>query len=158
MPSFEHSVEIRAERGQLFALTQDYARRLSWDPFLKEATLLGGAAAAGLGVRAWCVAKAGFGMETEYVSFNPPEVTAVKMTRGPALLAAFAGSWRFDEVAPGLTRVTFRYHLAARPRWLSPLLNPVLQFVFARETVSRLSALKRAVEAESGDAPSSVHK
>jgi hypothetical protein len=45
---------------------------VTWDPLLKSAALVGGAAAAGLGARAFCVAHNGLGMETEYVSFNPP--------------------------------------------------------------------------------------
>jgi ribosome-associated toxin RatA of RatAB toxin-antitoxin module len=146
MPTFQHAVEIRADRSALFDLTQDYDRRLAWDPFLKEARLLGGASRAAVGVRAWCVARSGLGMETEYVSLSPPAVAAVKMTRGPWFLASFAGSWRFDEVAPGRTRVAFAYHLAARPRWLRPLLDPILTAVFARDTRRRLAALKRAAE------------
>jgi hypothetical protein len=144
--TFEQSVEIGASPGELFALTQDYGRRLEWDPFLRSAELVGGASAAGLGGRAYCVAHSGLGMETEYVSFNPPRVTAVKMTRGPWIIASFAGSWRFEEVAPGRTRVAFRYHLRARPRWLSWLLTPILGWVFARATRKRLAALKAAVE------------
>ena len=73
-------------RRELFRLTQDYDHRLDWDPFLKEARLVGGAQTAGIGVRAWCVAKSGLGMETEYVSFNPPKTVAVKMTKGPAII------------------------------------------------------------------------
>ena len=65
-------------------------------------------------------------METEYVSFNPPRATAVKMTRGPWFLSSFAGSWRFEEIEPGRTRVGFHYSLEARPRALSWLLNPIL--------------------------------
>jgi hypothetical protein len=68
------------------------------------------------------------------------------MTRGPWLLSRFAGSWRFEEVAPGRTRVGFRYHLKARPQWLSWLLTPLLSWVFARDTRKRLAALKAAVE------------
>lgn len=147
MSTFRHAIEVRADRAALFDLTQDYARRLAWDGFLKEARLLGGATRAAVGVRAWCVARSGLGMETEYVSLTPPAVAAVTMTRGPWLLAAFAGSWRFDEVAPGRTRVTFTYRLAARPRWLRPLLDPLLTAVFARDTRRRLAALKRAAEA-----------
>ena len=40
---FRQSIEVAAEPGVLFDLTQDYAHRLDWDPFLKEARLLGGA-------------------------------------------------------------------------------------------------------------------
>jgi ribosome-associated toxin RatA of RatAB toxin-antitoxin module len=144
--TFEQSILIAAPPGELFALTQDYARRLEWDPFLKSAELMAGAHAAGVGVRAWCVARNGLGMETEYVSYNPPRVTAVKMTRGPWLIDRFAGCWRFEETTPGQTRVGFRYQLRARPRFLSWLLTPVLAWVFARDTRKRLSALKTAVE------------
>src|SRR5579872_3045877 len=118
MPTFSLFIDIRSTPERLFELTQDYDHRLEWDPFLKEARLLDGKTRAGMGARAWCVAWYGMGMETEYVSFTPPRVAAVRMTRGPRILASFAGSWRFRAVTPGLTRVTFRYHLSARPEWL----------------------------------------
>ena len=111
MPTIERSAVIRAGRAALFELTQDYGRRLGWDCFLKEARLLDGATNAAVGVRAWCVAWHGLGMETEYVTVSPPAVAAVKMTRGPAVLGTFAGSWRFAEERPGATHVTFRYQL-----------------------------------------------
>lgn len=146
MPTFERSIEINAPRAALFDLTQDYSRRLDWDPFLKEARLIGGANTPGVGVRAWCVANSGMGMETEYVTFSPPERTAIKMTRGPAILKTFAGSWVFEVVSDSRTRVVFRYHLSASPRWLKSVLEPILQFVFSRDMQKRLVALKRAVE------------
>ena len=37
--TFEHSIVVAASPGELFALTQDYARRLEWDPFLRSAEL-----------------------------------------------------------------------------------------------------------------------
>jgi ribosome-associated toxin RatA of RatAB toxin-antitoxin module len=140
--NFEQSVVINAPREYLFSLTQDYARRLEWDPFLKSAALVGGATHAAVGVRALCVAHNGMGMETEYVSFNPPRVTAVKMTRGPWVIAHFAGSWRFEEITPGETRVIFEYNLRARPALLTPLVG----WVFGRDTRKRLAALKKSVE------------
>jgi len=144
--TFEQSILIAAPADEQFALTQDYTRRLEWDPFLKSAKLLDGAATAGVGVRAYCVARSGLGMETEYVSFNPPRTTAVKMTRGPWLIDSFAGSWHFEEVESSKTRVRFCYHLRARPRWLSRLLTPIMGWVFRRDVSKRLMALKRAVE------------
>ena len=133
------SIEVAAEPAVLFDLTQDYTRRLDWDPFLKEARLLGGAGEPGVGVRAWCVARSGLGMETEYVSFRPPGTCAVAMTRGPWFCRAFAGSWRFEGVGPGRTRVTFTYSIDGRPAFLSGLLRQV----FAHETRRRLEALRR---------------
>lgn len=139
---FRQSIEVAAEPDVLFDLTQDYKHRLDWDPFLKEARLLGGADEPGVGVRAWCVARNGLGMETKYVSFNPPGACAVEMTRGPWFFRSFSGSWRFERVEPGRTRVTFTYSLDGRPALLSGL----LRLVFGRETRRRLSALKRFAE------------
>jgi ribosome-associated toxin RatA of RatAB toxin-antitoxin module len=139
---FRQSIEVAAEPDVLFDLTQDYAHRLDWDPFLKEARLLGGAESPGVGVRAWCVARNGLGMETRYVSFNPPGACAVEMTKGPWFFRAFAGSWRFERIGPGRTKVTFTYSLVGRPTFISGL----LRLIFARETRRRLEALKRAVE------------
>ena len=144
--TFDESMTINAEPLALFRLTQDYDRRLEWDPFLRSATLVGDASEAGVGVRALCVAKSGWAMETEYVSFNPPRAAAVKMTRGPWFLASFAGSWRFEEIEPGRTRVSFCYSLEAWPRPWSWLLTPILARVFARVTHNRLRALQEAVE------------
>jgi ribosome-associated toxin RatA of RatAB toxin-antitoxin module len=146
MPVVERTIEIHAERGALFDLTQDYDRRLSWDPFLKEARLMGLDPRPSLGARAWCVAKNGLAMETEYVAYHPPAVVAVKMTRGPAVFKSFAGSWRFERVAEGRTRLTFRYHFEVEPKWLRWLLEPLFTAIFLRETVGRLEALRRAVE------------
>jgi ribosome-associated toxin RatA of RatAB toxin-antitoxin module len=143
----EEAVLIHADPISLFRLTQDYERRLEWDPFLQSANLIGDAKEAGVGVKALCVSKGGWAMETEYVSFNPPQATAVKMTRGPWFLHRFAGSWRFEEVVPGQLRVSFTYHLEARPKWMCWLLTPILKWRFARDTRNRLRALKEAVEA-----------
>jgi ribosome-associated toxin RatA of RatAB toxin-antitoxin module len=144
MPRFEHTVEIDAEQLALFDLTQDYGRRLRWDPFLKEAYLIGADEPA-VGVKAWCVAHNGIGMETIYVSYDRPTVVAVKMTRGPAILSTFAGSWRFEGVEPGKTRVTFTYFFETRPGVLAWLLNPLLHAYLSNEMHQRIAALKRAV-------------
>ncbi len=97
-------------------------------------------------MRAWCVAKNGLGMETEYVSFNPPKTTAVKMTKGPRIIGSFAGSWRFQVIEPGRARVIFRYHLEAAPRQLGFILNPIMRVIFTHDVGKRLKGLKKTVE------------
>jgi hypothetical protein len=143
---FKQTIVIAAPAAELFAYTQDYGRRLEWDPFLRSARLLGGAIAAGLGVRSYCVAHNGMAMETEYVSFNPPRVCAVKMIRGPRMIGGFAASWAFEEIQPAQTRVVYRWWLSPRPGWLSRLLLPIIAWAFARDTRKRLAALKSAFE------------
>ncbi len=143
---FEHVAVVQADPAQVFALTQDYSRRLSWDPFLRRAELVGGASAPGVGVRAWCVARSGLGMETEYVSFAPPRIAAVKMTRGPWVLKSFGGAWEFTAVGPGATSVAFRYQFRMRPRWLAWLLEPLARRWFSWETRKRVVALRAALQ------------
>ena len=121
---------------------QDYDRRLSWDPFLSEARLIE-AAVAGLGVKAWCVDRQGRGMETEYVSYDPPSRVAVRMTKGPWIFTKFAGAWIYEELAENETRVTFKYHVESR---LGRAGHWALAWIFAREMDARLGALKHAVE------------
>jgi ribosome-associated toxin RatA of RatAB toxin-antitoxin module len=145
MPTFERSIEIAASADDLFWGMQDYGRRLAWDTFLSEARLVD-AAEPKVGVRAYCVDRRGRGMETVYVSFRPPERVAVKMTRGPWMFRSFAGTWMYDALGPRRTRVTFRYHVEARPH-LGPLTDWILARVFEREMKERLEALRDAVDA-----------
>jgi len=152
MRSLQAAIDIRARPEAVFDLIHDYARRLDWDPFLRDARLLDGATAAGLGVRSLCTARGGFAglaMETVYVSFDRPKVAAVKMTRGPIVLETFAASLRQEEVEPGVTRVTYAFNFSTRPRWLRPLADPIAAALFAREVRGRLAALKRHLERSS---------
>lgn len=71
---FTERIEIVCSSVFAFDYTQDYNKRLAWDTFLKKAELMDGALKAGKGVKAYCVAKNGLGMVTEYVSFNRPKV------------------------------------------------------------------------------------
>jgi ribosome-associated toxin RatA of RatAB toxin-antitoxin module len=146
MPTFEKRIEIQASAEFLFDLTQDYSRRLDWDPFLREAKLTDGACYPQIGARAWCVSKSGLGMETEYISFKRPERIAVRMTKGPRFLKTFSGSWVFNQLSDEETEVVFKYHLKARPDWLKTVIEPILVLVFSRDTERRLRYLKTTVE------------
>jgi ribosome-associated toxin RatA of RatAB toxin-antitoxin module len=111
---FSESIEIEGKSDLIFDYTQDYNNRLKWDTFLSKAYLLDNATQADKGVKAWCVAKNGLGMETQYVSFNRPKVTAIKMTKGPYMFKDFAASWTFKEETEGITKVTFLYSFSLR--------------------------------------------
>jgi ribosome-associated toxin RatA of RatAB toxin-antitoxin module len=108
------TILIDEKPERVFDFTQDYHKRLKWDTFLKKADLMEGAATAGKGVKAYCVAKNGLGMVTEYITYNRPKVTAIKMTKGPFLFKAFLGSWTFKEISADKTEVTFLYTFSLR--------------------------------------------
>jgi ribosome-associated toxin RatA of RatAB toxin-antitoxin module len=106
---FTDKILINESAEATFDYTQDYNNRLMWDTFLKRAELIGGATMADKGIKAYCVAQNGLGMETEYVTYNRPKVTAIKMTKGPFLFKSFLGSWTFKEIKNNQTEVTFLY-------------------------------------------------
>jgi ribosome-associated toxin RatA of RatAB toxin-antitoxin module len=150
---FEHVATVQGSPPDVFALTQDYSRRLSWDPFLQRAELVGGAISPGVGVRSWCVARLGVGMETEYVSFVPPRIAAVKMTRGPWFLESFGGAWEFTPAGVDATTVSFRYQFRTQPRWISWLMEPLARRWFSWETRKRVVALQAALQRDRPQGP-----
>lgn len=146
MPAAEASIVINAPQEALFDLSQDYALRTRWDPFIREMRFLDGATKAGLGVRVTGRAYNGSSMTVEFVTFNRPGVVAMRMTEGPWFLDRFAGSWRFLPRTDGTTEVVFRYVFEVKPRWLRWLLNPLFAWVFRRDVRARVRGLKRGAE------------
>lgn len=138
------SIVIECSSEEAFDYTQGYDKRLNWDTFLKKAELLGGAISADKGVKAYCIAKNGLGMETEYISYNRPRTTAIKMTRGPYLFKSFLGSWRFKELEDKYTEVIFQYSFQLRfPFNLASLL---IKSNLEKNIRQRLSDLKESIE------------
>ena len=146
MPVIERSVEIRAPRGALFDLAQDYYVRSEWDPFTRDLRFLDGATEPAPGVRVRVRARNGLSMEVEYVTVKRPERVAVRITRGPFFFENFAGSWVFHDAGEGVTRVVFRYSFRTRWSWLRPVLDPVISAVFGRDIAARVRGLKHAAE------------
>jgi len=143
---FTEKTEINCSPEFVFDYTQDYSRRLTWDTFLKKAELIAGAQTAGVGVKAWCVAKNGLGMITEYVSFNRPRATAIKMTKGPFMFKSFLGSWTFKEIRPDLTEVIFLYSFQLR--FPVSLAARLIKRNLQRDVRQRLADLKKNIEGE----------
>ena len=144
---FTASIIINCTPEMAFDLTQDYNKRLYWDTFLKKADLIEGATTADKGVKAYCVAKNGLGMVTEYLTFNRPKATAIKMTEGPFMFKTFFGSWTFKEIEPRLTEVTFLYSF--KLRFPFSTLNKLIEKNLKSNVKQRLSDLKVCIESES---------
>ena len=141
---FIEKTAIKCSPELAFDYTQDYSQRLIWDTFLKKADLTEGAIHAGKGVKAYCVAKNGLGMVTEYVSFNRPKATAIKMTKGPFMFKSFLGSWNFKEIHTGLTEVIFLYSFQLR--FPFNLATRLIKRNLQSNVRQRLKDLKRNIE------------
>ena len=141
---FSQKIIINCSPSTAFDYTQDYHNRLRWDTFLKRAELMDGASRADKGVKAFCVTKYGLGMVTEYVSFNRPKATAIKMVQGPYMFSAFQGSWTFKGIGDEQTEVIFLYSFKLRFPFnlLTNVIKKNLQFNVRR----RLADLKINIE------------
>lgn len=149
---FSEKIIINKPADVIFDYTQDYGKRLDWDTFLKQAELVNGATEAGKGVKAWCVARNGMGMETRYVTFSRPWTTAIKMTKGPYMFKAFAGSWTFRNVTADTAKVTFLYNF--RLRFPFTLVGGFIKSNLRSNVRQRLRDLKKCVEAAPSVQPS----
>jgi len=144
MIKFAETITINQSQEVIFDFTQDYTNRLTWDTFLKKADLINGAATAGKGVSAYCVAKNGLGMVTEYVSFNRPKVTAIKMTKGPYMFRTFQASWTFKEIIDQQTEVIFLYSFSLR--FPFNLASAFIKMNLKNNVRQRLRDLKNCIE------------
>ena len=146
MPHGSVTDTIPATSAKVFALLHDYERRLEWDTLLQSATLCDGWQNAQLHSRSICTGKWYLGsiaLETEYVSFNPPHVAAVKMVNRPAFFESFAATIRHTDLSENASSIEYKFNFTARPTWLRWLLHPMMSVVFRWETRKRLRALRK---------------
>ncbi|MFT3823303.1 MAG: SRPBCC family protein [Chitinophagaceae bacterium] len=108
--------------------------------------MIHGATQAGKGVKAHCVAHNGIGMITEYVTFNRPKVTAIKMTKGPFMFKTFAGSWNFKQLDEQYTEVIFIYSFTLR--FPFSLVKGYIKNNLQNNVRQRLTDLKQNIERE----------
>jgi ribosome-associated toxin RatA of RatAB toxin-antitoxin module len=85
-------------------------------------------------------------METVYVSFNRPRVTAIKMTKGPYLFKSFLGSWTFKPINDQKTKVVFLYSFSLR--FPFNLLSPIIRTNLQHNVRRRLLDLKHTIESD----------
>lgn len=144
---FTETIIINEKSEKVFDFTQDYKKRLSWDTFLKRADLIEGSTIVGKGVKAYCVAKNGLGMVTEYVTYNRPKVAAIIMTKGPFMFKSFLGSWTFKQTQTYNTEVIFLYSFTLR--FPFTLLTNYIKNSLQTNVKQRLFDLKKSIENES---------
>ncbi len=145
MPTAEIKEIIPAPAEAVFELLHDYKRRLEWDTLLQEAYLEPEFEKSGKGAISVCRGKrvlGGFAVRTEYVSFQPGKVAAVKMLNQPPFFETFAASIRHIKIDDENSEVIYKVNFTAKPRFLRLILNPIMRRVFIWETRKRLRALK----------------
>lgn len=146
MPTLKHQEVVSAPEAWLFDLTQDYSRRLAWDPFPEAYEFHPPARAPSTGAEVTVTAKNGYTMRVRYVSFNPPRAAAIEMVHGPWFISKFSGTWRFVAQSRDETVVWFNYNVVAAPRALRFIIEPFILWAFSSHAKRRLKALKSYAE------------
>lgn len=153
MPTAEIKEIIPASAAAVFALVHDYQRRLEWDTLLREAYLEPEFSEARRGAISVCRGKfllGGFALRTQYVSFEKGKLAAVKLLDEPPFFETFAASIRHFEIDAETSEIIYKVNFTAKPRFLRPLLHPLMRAVFVWETRKRLKALKVFFKSSSG--------
>lgn len=156
MPRGYTKVIIPASSEAVFAVLHDYNRRLQWDTLLSDARLCDGWQHAQLHATTMCTGRwylGGISLKTEYISFKPPAIAAVKMIDRPSLFDRFAATIRHVDLENGESSLEYIYDFRTRPSWLRWLLDPLMDVVFRWETKKRLRSLREFCRRSNGECP-----
>ncbi len=151
MPMAEMKETIPASAETVFALIHDYKRRLEWDTLLSEAYLEPEFSEAKSGAISVCRGRlmlGGFALRTKYISFEKGKLAAVKMLNQPPFFETFAASIRHFEIDDNNSEIVYKVNFTAKPRFLRPILHPLMRVVLVWETRKRLQALKLFFQSE----------
>lgn len=130
-----------------FAVSQTQGEiRYRWDPFVRSQQLLDDATEPGKGVRTRTRSRHGLAMVSEYTSFRPPNQVGMRMVDGPWFFETFGGGWSFRAIDDDRTEATWRYVFTIRPRWLSPLAEPIGLRLLQRDINRRIAGYARGCE------------
>src|SRR4051794_33517343 len=112
---------IPAPADQVFALLHDYSRRLTWDTLLSQAYLTEGFTCAQLGAVSVCRGKRHLGaiaLKTQYITFKPGQLAAIKMINRPPFFEEFAASIRHTPAEDNSSWIEYTFTFTARPKFL----------------------------------------
>jgi hypothetical protein len=127
-----------------FEAFHNHAKRLEWDTLLSDAYVEGGgshpypgAISYNLG-RGW---KRFFAMRTRFVNYQPPTIAAAVIDAPTGLFELWAASMRHSNVGDGTSLLHYTFSIRLRPRWLGRVLDPMVIWLFERETRQRFAAM-----------------
>jgi hypothetical protein len=150
MITLNSTIEIAVPPKQVFGAINNYAQRLDWDTLLRKAEVLdengkilpiNTTLVTGMSVVSharWL--SGGVVMVTRYTRCEFP-LAEIEMIKGPWFFKSFNATARIEEVAGG-ARWTGDYKFSCRPGILSWMIQPIVSWVFLRETKMRAKGMK----------------
>jgi len=146
MPTIKVQALITVPQAWLFELSQDYARRVCWDPFSAQYDFDTPDWAPGVGAELSGKARNGYAMRARYIAFDPPARAAFEMISGPWFFRTFAGAWRFVPQSPHGTTVSFNDPFTVRPSIFRWFMEPLIKRSLAWHMSARIAGLKAYAE------------
>ena len=97
----------------LFNFTQNIDERLKWDKQTTEIGFINDNTALEEGTGVFTKSKEGLHMETEYLSFYPPNKIAIKMINNSNLFKNFVGVWTYksEQKKQTILQITYQFNL-----------------------------------------------
>ena len=142
--------EMPASAERTCDLIHDYARRLTWDTMLRSAYIDGGGTP-GKGAVAVCTARrmlGGYSIRTRYVTFNRPQVAAIRLEGRPPFFASWAASNRHEPLGPERSLATYTMTFTCKPSWAARVIEPAARWGFTPGDLRRLPHGPRPSSAE----------
>ncbi|MEJ7847717.1 MAG: hypothetical protein WKF92_06495 [Pyrinomonadaceae bacterium] len=87
----------------------------------------------------------GIPIRSVYVTFDRGKIAAVKMLNRPPFFETFGASIRHSDLPGDTSKIIYKFNFTARPRFLRPILHPIMLKVLKWETGKRLKSLKTYV-------------
>ena len=149
------SIEIAVKQARVFDTINNYGRRLEWDTLLRHAEVLdedenvlplSTPLVAGMSVRSYARwVSGGVVMKTRYTQCDFP-AAMLEMEEGPWFFEYFRAKANLEETADGGTYWRGEYNFVCRPRALRWIIEPIVSWVFLRETKMRAEGMKKWLE------------
>ncbi|MEM7697754.1 MAG: SRPBCC family protein [Verrucomicrobiota bacterium] len=155
MAHLRESKRIGASPAIVYETINNYGRRLEWDTLLRRAEVfdqdgeqvpLNTPLVGGMTVRSYASwLSGGVVMDTVYDQSEFPDAE-LTMTKGPWFFEAFRASAHIAENDDGSSRWEGEYWFSCRPRVLRWIVEPIVMWIFRRETRMRAEGMRRWLE------------
>ena len=137
--------EMPAPSDVVFDAFHYHVWRARWDSLVSDARVVGGAPCPFVGAETentgggWL---RGLSMRTRFVAFDRPRVAAASMVGRSFPFSRWAASIRHRDTHPGHSVLIYAYTIEAGPPALRWLMEPVVAWIFARQTQRRFRRLR----------------
>jgi hypothetical protein len=128
--------------------------RARWDSLVGDTRVVGGAPCPFVGAETENIGGGllrPLSMRTRFVTFDRPRVAAASMIGRSFPFSRWGASMRHRDTAPGRSLLVYIYTLEAGPSALPWLMEPAVDWIFARQTRRRFERMRKFLAAHADE-------